>query len=90
VPVLGVVREESEAVELAVCCDEFGNEVRVLRYVDGEDVMGEGEGQTRYHEGSCEHVVCYLQGFASRGVVSELSKLLGRETGFVLIVHDSV
>ena len=29
VPVFGVIREESEAVELAVRCDEFGDEVGV-------------------------------------------------------------
>ena len=29
VPVFGVVREESEAVQLAVGCDEFGDEVGV-------------------------------------------------------------
>lgn len=29
VPVFGVVGEEREAVELAVCCDEFGDEVGI-------------------------------------------------------------
>lgn len=29
VPVFGIVGEEREAVELAVCCDEFGDEVGI-------------------------------------------------------------
>jgi hypothetical protein len=86
VPVFGVVWEESEAVELAVCCDEFGDEVWVFCYVDGKDVLGEGKGQTRYREGSCEHVVLFARiGFVRCRV--RTFQAAGKGVRYVVMAH---
>lgn len=45
VPVFGVVGQERETVELAVRCDEGGDEGGVRFYVDGRDRTGEKEGE---------------------------------------------